>query len=113
MNNKTFTRLLLLFALLFSLFFFFVVIPAFIDDWNIIAAFAGGFVNPFAAGYSTDVIFCWLILAVWVLYERQMGVKYGWICLVLGIVPGVAVGFALYLLIRNTQIQRLALNNEA
>ncbi|WP_349255373.1 DUF2834 domain-containing protein [Spectribacter acetivorans] len=73
---------------------------------DIFGAFAAGFVNPYASGYSIDVLVCWGILALWVLYEaKQHSVKNGWVCLLLGIVPGLAVGFALYLLIRQRQIK--------
>ncbi|WP_353254415.1 DUF2834 domain-containing protein [Salinisphaera sp. PC39] len=68
-------------------------------------AFAAGFVNPYASGYSTDVLFCWAILAAWVAYEaKKYSVRNGWVCLLLGIVPGVAVGFAMYLLLRAKQV---------
>lgn len=71
-----------------------------------IQAFAAGFVNPFAAGYSTDVIMCWFILLFWILHEQKtLGIRHGWVCYVLGIVPGVAVGFALYLIVREKQIK--------
>jgi Terpene cyclase DEP1 len=86
---------------LFILAFCVVVVPAFIETPDIIAAFAGGFVNPFASGYSLDVVFCWCLLAIWVLFEaKEKGIRFGWVALVVGVVPGVAAGFALYLLIR-------------
>ena len=61
--------------------------------------------NPYAAGYSTDVILCWVALAVPVLHDRQAHsiVNGGWY-LLLGIVPGVAVGLALYLASRHKQL---------
>lgn len=84
--------------------FFFVALPAAIVDGDIVGAFMGGFVNPYSTAYSTDVIMCWGILASWVIYERTVyGVKNGWVALALGVVPGVAFGFALYLLMRMTQ----------
>jgi len=52
-------------------------------------AFSAGFVNPYSSGYSADVILCWVTLVIWVMYEAKVySVKYGWICLVLGVVPG-------------------------
>jgi Protein of unknown function DUF2834 len=88
-------------ALGFTLLFSAVVVPPLIDDPDVVGAFVAGFVNPYASGYSADVIACWLILAAWVLHEaRQDGVKHGWLCLLVGIVPGVAVGFAAYLVLR-------------
>ena len=68
---------------------------------DILAAFGAGFVNPYSSGYSADVIACWLILAIWVVYEaKSRSVRHGWVCLVVGVVPGVATGFAAYLLLR-------------
>ncbi|MEL7428099.1 MAG: DUF2834 domain-containing protein, partial [Bacteroidota bacterium] len=57
-----------------------------------------------SSGYSADVIACWVILLICVIYESPR-VKYGWICLILGIIPGVVVGFALYLLMRTRQLK--------
>ena len=94
-------------AAIFLAVFFFYVVPASLEQGDIIAAFAAGFVNPFAAGYSTDVIMCWFILLFWILHEqRTLGIKHGWICYVLGAVPGVALGFALYLIMRQAQLSQ-------
>ena len=89
-------------GLIFSIYFSVTVIPSLINDPDIIGAFASGFVNPYASGYSFDVICCALILWVWILYEVPR-VKYGWICALLCLVPGVAVGFAAYLILRMNQ----------
>ena len=106
MSEKGFRVCLFLAALLFTTIFIFLVIPPLIENPDIFGAFAAGFVNPFAAGYSTDVFFCWFVLAVWVWFEAfSQAIKYGWVCLVLGVVPGVTVGFALYLLIRHSQLK--------
>ena len=73
---------------------------------TIIGAFAAGFVNPYASGYSSDVVACWLIMAIWVIYEAtSKAVRHGWICLLLGVIPGVAVGFSLYLVVRSVQLR--------
>ncbi|MDW3646073.1 MAG: DUF2834 domain-containing protein [Bacteroidia bacterium] len=103
MNEKLYTYSLLAVCLLFTAFFIIVVIPPLIENPDIIAAFSAGFVNPYSSGYSADVLSCWLILLIWVIYESPK-IKYGWICLMLGIVPGVAVGFALYLILRSRQL---------
>lgn len=88
-------------ALTFTAVFAAMVIPALIVDGDPVAAVLAGFVNPYASGYAWDAIICWVILSVWIVYERQtLQVKQGWICIVLGLVPGVAVGFGLYLILR-------------
>lgn len=104
MHERIYFTLLAFIAISFSAFFVATVIPAVAVDWDIISAIAGGFVNPFAAGYSTDVILCWCVLAIWVFFERKTkNIKHGWVCVLLGVVPGVAVGFALYLILRSKQ----------
>ncbi|MEM7374588.1 MAG: DUF2834 domain-containing protein [Bacteroidota bacterium] len=94
-------------AALFTAIFCLVVIPPLLEQPDIVGAFSKGFVNPYAAGYSTDVICCWTILLIWVIYESPR-IKYGWVCVLLGIVPGVAVGLAGYLLLREKQMKQTA-----
>jgi hypothetical protein len=90
----------------FALAFAFVVMPPLLASGDIIGGFAAGFVNPYASGYALDTIACWCILAAWIAYERsRYGVRHGWLALVLGVAPGVASGFALYLLMRMRQTQ--------
>lgn len=105
MNEKFFKIGLWLIAILFTVIFSVVVIPPLIENPDIIGAFAAGFVNPYSSGYSVDVFCCWGILFLWVLYEIPK-IKHGWVCLILGIIPGVAVGFALYLLLRMQQLNK-------
>lgn len=90
-------------AAIFTLLFCILVIPPLIENPDVIGAFQAGFVNPYASGYSIDVFCCWAILLLWVIYESPH-VKHGWICLVIGIVPGVAVGFGVYLFMRTSQL---------
>lgn len=90
-------------AIAFTIIFSIVVVPPFLNNPNIVEALKAGFVNPYASGYSADVVCCWLVLIVWVIYEYPK-VKYGWVCLVIGFVPGVAVGFAAYLVLRSNQL---------
>lgn len=105
--SKTFYKICLaLIALMFTIIFCILIIPPLIDNPDVIGAFSAGFVNPYASGYSTDVLCCWLILLVWIIYESSI-IKYGWVCVLLGIVPGVAVGFALYLLLRLNQLRSI------
>ena len=78
-----------------------IVIPPLIGDPDLLAAISAGFVNPYATGYSLDTIMCWVVLTTWVAYEaKARPVKHGWIAPLLGLVPGVATGFAVYLLLR-------------
>lgn len=104
MSAIAFRVFLLLLAVGFAAAFVVVVVPPLVESRDIVGAFAAGFVNPFSSGYALDVIMCWLVLAVWVIYEaKAYGIKYGWVALLLGIVPGVATGFAIYLLLRMNQ----------
>lgn len=105
MNEQQFRAVIIAVALGFTVLFSVVVVPPLIADPDILGAFGAGFVNPYSSGYSSDVVACWLILAAWVAFEaRSKGVKHGWLCLVVGVVPGVAVGFAAYLLVRSRQL---------
>lgn len=105
MSKSLYHGCLMALALGFSLFFITTIGPALLNDPNIIAAIMAGFVNPFASGYSTDVILCWVVLMLWVVYEaRAYQIKGGWVCLLLGLVPGVVVGLALYLIVRDRQL---------
>jgi len=107
MNDKLFKISMASIAVIFTVIFCVVVLPPLIQNPDIIAAFGAGFVNPYASGYSTDVLLCWLVLAVWIVYERKtLKVKHGWWCLLLAMMPGVAVGFPLYLLVRMKQLQQ-------
>ncbi len=88
----------------FAAFFAITVLPALATDWDVVAAFRAGFVNPFAAGFSADAILTWCVLAVWVVRDARVeGVRHGWVALLLGAVPGVATGLAVYLLTRAAQ----------
>jgi hypothetical protein len=92
-------------ASLFFVFFCVVVVPPLIQNPDVVGALAAGFVNPDSSGYSADAIVCWFILAVWVVFEVQRySVKGGLYCLLLGLVPGVAVGLAAYLFLRPRQV---------
>jgi len=107
MSESTFRILLIAVAILFTGIFVVVVVPPLIANPDVIGAFAAGFVNPYAAGYSSDVILCWLALAIWVIHEAKVyQVRHGWLCLLVGLVPGVAVGLAVYLVVRSHQIRQ-------
>lgn len=104
MSESVFRGLVGLVGVGFAVVFAVVVMPPLIAEPDLLGAALAGFVNPYAAGYASDALACWLILAVWVVYEaRSQGIRHGWICLVLGAVPGVATGFAAYLLLRSSQ----------
>ena len=73
----------------FTVFFAISIVPAFLETWDIIGAFAAGFVNPFSTCYSVDVIICGLILAVWIIYERTaFGARHGLAVFPLMLIPG-------------------------
>lgn len=94
-------------AAAFTALFVYWCVPAMIENPDLIGAFAAGFVNPYASGYAADTLACWAILTAWIAFEaRTKGVRHGWIFVALGIIPGVAVGFAGYLLLRMRQLER-------
>jgi hypothetical protein len=94
-------------AAVFTALFAWWCIPPQLANPDIVGAFAAGFVNPYSSGYAADTIACWVILAAWILYERSAhGVRHGLWFIALGAIPGVAVGFAGYLLVRARQVGR-------
>jgi len=104
MKGTVFKISLAAIGLAFAAIFCVLVIPPLIENPDIMGAAASGFVNPYASGYASDAICCWLVLLVWVVYEYPK-VKYGWVCVLLGMVPGVATGLAAYLLLRMNQLK--------
>ena len=105
MTKTAFEASVALLGLVFAVAFCVIVVPPLLESGDIIGAFAAGFVNPYASGYSLDTILCGLILIAWVLYERSaLGIRYGWIAIPLTFAPGVATAFGAYLLIRSRQL---------
>lgn len=105
MNQKMFKTIIIAAAAVFTVLFAIWCIPPLVADPDIVGALAAGFVNPYSSGYSADVLSCWVILAAWILYERRAyGVRHGLWFILLAMVPGVAVGFAGYLLLRMRQM---------
>ena len=106
MPIRLYHALLILLGATFAAIFTVLCIQPLLENPDIMGAAMAGFVNPFSSGYALDAILCWCVLAVWVVHEaRTLGVRHGWIALVLGAVPGVATGFALYLLMRSRQLE--------
>jgi len=104
MTTTLYRTLLTLLALGFALAFGIIVVPPLLASGDVPGAFAAGFVNPFASGYALDPLACWGVLPVGVLSDAKAhGIRHGWIAVLFGIVPGVATGFALYLLMRLRQ----------
>ena len=97
MSDRVYAALLVFLGLGFAAAFVVICIPPLIAHPDVVGAFAAGFVNPYASGYALDTITCWLVLAVLVV---RAPVPYGWAAVLLGVVPGVATGFAIYLLLR-------------
>ena len=107
MSEGMFRISLIVIAVLFSLFFLLVFIPPIIANPDLVGVFLAGFDNPYVTGYSVDLITCWFVLILWVWFEaKNNSIKHGWICVLLGLVPGVAVGFSLYLLLRYSQLKK-------
>lgn len=108
MPRPLYQALLLVLGLGFAAAFAWTVLPPLVAEPDVLAAFAAGFVNPYASGYALDAICCWALLLVWVIYERQRhGIRHGWLAVLLGVAPGVATGLAFYLLLRLRQQPRL------
>ena len=108
MTEAAFKRAIIITASAFLAVFIFYTLPAALELNDVFQSFAAGFVNPFATGYSVDVIACGFILIFWILFEaKHSGIRYGWVCILLCIVPGVAVGFTAYLLLRQKQLNTL------
>lgn len=104
MNKRIFMVLLAIIALGFTGAFAIIVGPHLVQSLDVVGAIKAGFVNPYASGFALDTLTSWLVLAVWILYEAQnKNIKYGWIAILLGLIPGTATGFACYLLLRTAQ----------
>ncbi len=90
----------------FAAFFFITLGSLLFTNPDIFAALKAGYVNPYSSAFATDAMACWVVLAAWVIYEKfEKGIKYGWIALLIGLVPGVATAFALYLVMRMRQLK--------
>lgn len=105
MKNTIYKLALGITSLIFIIYFGINVAAPILNGTSITTAMNGGFVNSFASAYSMDAILSWVVLALWVIYEHKE-VKHGWVCLLLGLVPGVVVGFALYLVLRMRHIKK-------
>lgn len=107
MTRRAFEAVVALLGAGFAIAFAVVVVPPLISSGDLVGAFAAGFVNPFASGYSLDAILCAFVLATWVLYERSaLGIRHGWVAIPLSMVPGVATAFGVYLVIRSRQLSQ-------
>jgi hypothetical protein len=81
MSKKVFEYASIAVAMCFTLIFCLLVVPALIADFDMVGAFAAGFVNPYVSGYSADVILYWVALVIWVTYEAKVySVSRGWVC---------------------------------
>ncbi len=106
MTESRFEALVGVLGATFALVFCVIVVPPLVESGDVLGAFAAGFVNPFSTGYSLDVFFCAGILFAWIFYERSaLGIRHGWIAIPISFAPGVATGFAVYLLIRSRQLK--------
>ena len=105
MSYSKFRTALVLVIISFTIFFLAFFLPPIIKNPDIVGVLKAGFVNPYASGYSIDLIACWFVLILLVLYEsKTKSIKHGWVCVVLGLVPGVVVGWSAYFLVRNKQL---------
>jgi hypothetical protein len=110
MSVAAFKAILVLLALAFAAAFSIIVVPPLLVSGDVTKALSGGFVNPFSSGYALDAIVTWWVLAAWIYFEaKSSGVRHGWVALLVGIVPGVSTGLAVYLLLRLNQTNRSGL----
>lgn len=107
MTDRSFRAALLALVVVFAGLTAAILIPALAhDNWDLWAAALDAFVNPYASAVSVDALMTYAVLALWVLHEaRTHHVRRGWIALLLGLVSGVTVGLAAYLLIRSRQVE--------
>jgi len=104
MNEVIFKRLIVGAAAVFVAVYLLYSLPAAID-MAVMDVIYAGFVNPIASGYSVDALCSWFIFVCWVLFERQQyGIKWGWVCILIATVPGIALGFCVYLIVRQKQM---------
>jgi len=111
-SDKIFKAILVLVIIGFTVFFFAYFLPPIIKDPDIVVILQSGFVNSYATGFSIDLIACWVVLILFVFYEsKTKSIKYGWVCILLGLVPGVVVGWSVYLILRNSQLGNNSIEN--
>ncbi|MEZ4278495.1 MAG: DUF2834 domain-containing protein [Myxococcota bacterium] len=108
MTDRSFHSAIVAVSLAFTAYFALVVGPPLLESGDVLGAFAAGFANPYSSGYSADAIACWVVLAAWVVFDARVhSVRGGWLCLILGVVPGVVVGLSAYLILRSRQISEV------
>ena len=104
MTQRTFIYIIAAIGLAFTIAFAILVMPSLLKDLSIVTALSAGFANPYSTGFSLDTLSSWLVLTMWIIYEaRSSGIKHGWIAILLGLIPGTATGFAVYLILRTMQ----------
>ena len=108
MNQRSFLYVMGAIGVAFTMAFAVLVVPSLLKDMNVFSAIAAGFVNPYSTGFALDTLTSWLVLTVWIVYEaRSSGIKHGWIAILLGLIPGTATGFAVYLILRTVQLSKM------
>lgn len=109
MAKSTFETIVAALGAAFAVCFGVVVVPPLLESKDVFGAFAAGFVNPYASGYSLDVFMCAAILFVWIFHEwRNKSVKHGWIAIPIAFAPGVATALGVYLVLRSRQLEASA-----
>lgn len=93
------------FALVFSI----TVAPLLFRNLDPLGAIAAGFVNPYSTGFALDTLSSWLVLTVWIVHEaRTLNIRYGWVAVLVGLIPGTVTGLAFYLILRTVQLKQAA-----
>lgn len=109
MSERVFLLVVGAIGIIFALAFSVTVAPLLMRNLDLPGAIAAGFVNPYSTGFALDALSSWLVLTVWIVYEAEaLKLKYGWVAVLLGLIPGTVTGFAFYLVLRTIQLRRQA-----
>lgn len=111
MSPRQFRAGLVVLAVAYTFLFIAIIPPALIDrGFDFWGMALDTFDTPSAAAVSSDVLLSYAVLALWVAYEAvTRKVRRGWVALLLGLVTGMTVALAAYLLIRTRSVTSDAL----
>ena len=77
------------------------------DGFSLVGFVQSGFANPAAASLSCDILVVVLAASVWLIVEaRRIGVRHGWVFVVLGWFVAMAFAIPLFWAVRERKLQR-------